>query len=352
MSPTPRDGLRDVPIYQPPQLDVPVRLATNECPYRLPDGFSEDLAEVVKGIRFHRYPDREATGLRQALADRHGMPVETVWAANGSNEVIEQLLLAYGGPGRTALLFEPTYALHSRLAWGTFTETTTVRLKAPFSIGPSQVRRAIESDADVIFVCSPNNPTGNTHPTDVVEKLAAETEALVVVDEAYVEFGGSSALPLVADLPNVVVVRTFSKAFALAAARIGYCFASPEVLDDVRRVRKPYHLSALAQAAGTVALYHAGEAMEILDAIRKERDRLFEALSRIEGVTAYPSDANFVLFRVPEDRLAAEVWQGLLDRGVLIRDFSPAVEGCLRVSAGTPAEVDAFLAAIEEVLSA
>lgn len=345
----PRPGLRDVPIYQPPQLDVPVRLNTNECPYRLPEGFAEDLAEVVRTIRYQRYPDREARGLREALARHVGHPAEALWVANGSNEVIQQLLLAYGGPGRRALLFEPTYAMHSRIARTTFTDVVTVPLEPPFVLASEHVGTAALAQPDMVFMCSPNNPTGNAQPVEATEELAGAVEALVVVDEAYVEFGGKSAAGLVSDHPNVVVVRTFSKAFALAAARLGYCLADPEVVDDLRRVRLPYHLSSLAQAAGTVALYHAEEAMAILDAVRRERDRIVEALGSFEGLTVHPSDANFVLFRPP--RPAAEVWQGLLDRGVLIRDFSAAVPDCLRVTAGTPAEVDAFLTALREVLA-
>jgi histidinol-phosphate aminotransferase len=345
----PRPGLRDAEPYQAPQFDVPVRLNTNECPYRLPGGFAEDLAEVVRSIRFHRYPDREAFGLREGLSRHTGHPVEGVWVANGSNEVIEQLLLAYGGPGRKAVVFEPTYVLHSRLAWTTHTEPVAIPVDPPFSLTQAHAHRALEAAPHVVFVCSPNNPTGNAQPVEVTEELAAGSDALVIVDEAYIEFGGKSAAGLVADHPNLVVVRTFSKALALAAARIGYCLAAPEVVDDLRRVRLPYHLSALAQAAGTVALYHAEDAMAILDRVRRERDRIVEALSAMAGMVVHPSDANFVLFRPP--RPAGDVWQELLDRGVLVRDLSDVVPGCLRVSAGTPDEVDAFLAALGELIS-
>jgi histidinol-phosphate aminotransferase len=346
--PEPRPGLRDVPPYAAPQLDVPVRLNTNECPLPLPEGFSRDLARAVSSLTLNRYPDREALALRTALAERAGHPVEGVWVANGSNEVIEQLLLAYGGPGRRALVFEPTYGLHRRLAWVTHTEVATVALEPPFELGPEEVRRAAELRPDVVFVCSPNNPTGAARPPEVVEELARSEATLVVVDEAYVEFGGKSALPLVRDHPNVVVVRTFSKAFALAGARLGYCLASPEVVEDVRRVRLPYHLSALAQAAGAVALRYADQALAIVEGVRRERDRLLRELQATPGVVAYPSDANFVLFR-PTLRARA-VWEGLLGRGVLVRDVSDAVPGCLRVTVGTRQEVDAFLAALREVL--
>ena len=345
----PRPGLREVPPYRAPQIDVPVRLNTNECPYALPEGFLDDAAAALRTIAFNRYPDRDAVELREAIGAYVGQSGERVWPANGSNEIIQQVLLAYGGPGRRCVLFTPTYVLHAHLAWMTHTEVERVETPEPFAIADDQIRAAKDAGAEIAFVCSPNNPTGNVQRPEVVEDLARSTDALVIVDEAYVEFGGASAAGLVESQPNVVVVRTFSKAFALAAARIGYCVASPEVIDDLQRVRLPYHLSAQSQAVGLAALGHADEALRILDAIRTERDRMFEALSAMPGVAAYPSEANFVLFR--PSRPHDEVWRGLLDRGVLVRDMSAAVPGCLRVSAGTPEETDRFLTALEEVVT-
>jgi histidinol-phosphate aminotransferase len=347
--PEPRTGLREVPPYRAPQLDVPVRLNTNECPYALPGGFLDDLADAVRRIAFNRYPDRDAVELREAIGGYAGQSAERVWPANGSNEIIQQLLLAYGGPGRRCVLFTPTYILHAHLAWMTHTDVVDVQTPEPFRIGDEQIRETKDAGAEIAFVCSPNNPTGNVQRPEVVEQLARSTDALVIVDEAYVEFGGESAARLVAGQPNVVVVRTFSKAFALAAARIGYCIASPEVIDDLQRVRLPYHLSAQSQAAGLAALRHAGEALEILDAIRTQRDRMLDALTEMAGVHAHPSEANFVLFRPA--RPHQEVFDGLLERGVLVRDMSTAVPGCLRVSAGTPEETDRFLEALREVIA-
>ena len=350
MSPAlPRSGLRELEPYQAPQLEVAVRLNTNESPYPLPETFREELAGAVRGLELNRYPDREATDLREAIAKHAGHPVEGTWAANGSNEIIQQLLLAYGGPDRTVTVFEPTYALHERLSWVTHSEIMRLWLAEPWALGSNDVERAIAGDPAVVFVCSPNNPTGNAQPLGTIERLAAGAGALVIVDEAYGEFAGVSAAGLVAEHPNLVVVRTFSKAFALAGARIGYCLASPEVVDDLRRVRLPYHLSALTQAAGLAALRHAGEALAILDAIRSERDRIFHALSAMPGVAAFPSDANFVLLRPPKP--AGDVWRGLLDRGVLVRDMTSVVPGTLRVTAGTAEEVGSFLHALEEVLT-
>jgi histidinol-phosphate aminotransferase len=342
----PRPGLRDIPPYAAPQLDVPARLNTNECPYGLPEGFREDVARSIREIPFNRYPERDCLPLREAIGAHVGHPPAGVWPANGSNEVIQQLLLAYGGPGRRMLLFTPTYVLHAHLAWMTHTDVVDVDTPEPFTIGDAQLDEAVRTAPDVAFVCSPNNPTGNVQPLTVVERLASDLEGLVLVDEAYIEFGGQTAAGLVARHENVVVIRTFSKAFALAGARIGYCLASPQVVEDLQRVRLPYHLSAMSQVVGLTALRHSMEAAPILEAIRAERDRMYEAMVKLPGVRPFPSDANFVLFRT--ERPAREVWQGLLDRGVLVRDMSAAVPGCLRVSAGTPEEGDLFLSALEE----
>lgn len=348
-SPSPRPGLREVGPYDSPQLDVAVRLNANECPVPLPAAFSEDLAVVVRDLALNRYPDGEMAALRDALAARTGHPAEGIWPANGSNEVLTQLLQAYGGPGRSAAVFEPTYVLHRRLCWLTQTELAERRLDQPFRIRDDDIAWAHDAGVDVVFVCSPNNPTGTAQTLDRIVGLAAATDALVIVDEAYADFGGESALPLVTDHANVAVVRTFSKAFALAGARIGYVLASPSLVEDLRRVRLPYHLSALTQAAGVTALRHADEAAASIDAIREQRDRLAEALSRIDGATVFPSQANFVLFQPPGD--AKVTWQALLDRGVLIRDLSGVVPNALRVTAGTAHEVDLFLKLLEEVLA-
>ncbi|HEX4941430.1 MAG TPA: histidinol-phosphate transaminase [Actinomycetota bacterium] len=348
-SPSPRPGLREVGPYDSPQLDVAVRLNANECPVPLPAAYSEDLAVTVRDLPLNRYPDGEMRALRDALAARTGHPADGVWPANGSNEVLTQLLQAYGGPGRSAAVFEPTYVLHRRLCWLTQTDLAERRLDPPFRIGDEDIAWAHEARVDVVFVCSPNNPTGTGQTLDTIAGLAQATGALVIVDEAYADFGGKSALPLVTDHANIAVVRTFSKAFALAGARIGYVLASPTLVDDLRRVRLPYHLSALTQAAGVTALRHGDEAAASIDAIREQRDRLAVALSRIDGATVFPSQANFVLFQPPGD--ATAIWQSLLDRGVLIRDLSAVVPNALRVTAGTEHEVDLFLKSLEEVLA-
>jgi histidinol-phosphate aminotransferase len=352
MTAGPRPGLRVVEPYTSAQHDVTVRLNTNESPYPLPEDFAADLAAAIPTLRLHRYPDGQARRLREELASRTGRLPECLWAANGSNEILAQLLSAYGGPGRTAMTFEPTYVLHARLCWLTHTRHVTSSMTPPFVLGSSEVDRAASVSPDVIFVCSPNNPTGNAQPVEAIDALAAALPgSLIVVDEAYIEFGGATALPIAATRSNVVIVRTFSKAFSLAGARIGYCIGHPDVVEDLQRVRLPYHLSSLTQAAGLAALRHAREALSILDAVCRERDRLLAALREMPGLEAFPSDANFVLFRPSGRRAARDVWKGLLERGVLIRDLTTVVPEGLRVTAGTTHEVDAFLTAMREVLA-
>ncbi len=316
----------------------------------LPAAFSEDLAAAVRDLPLNRYPDGEMTALRDALAARTGHPADGVWPANGSNEVLTQLLQAYGGPGRSAAVFEPTYLLHRRARAGSRRRSSPNAASTHRSTSGARTSRGRTTRASTSSSCAlPTTPPGTAQTLDTIAGLAAATDALVIVDEAYMDFGGESALPLVADHANVAVVRTFSKAFALAGARIGYVLASPTLVEDLRRVRLPYHLSALTQAAGLTALRHADEAAASIDAIREQRDRLVEALSRIDGATVFPSQANFVLFQPPGD--AKATWQALLDRGVLIRDLSGVVPNALRVTAGTAHEVDLFLKSLEEVLA-
>jgi histidinol-phosphate aminotransferase len=350
MTAEPREGLRDTEPYASPQLPVAARLNTNECPHALPERFFDELADAIRDLPLNRYPDGSMRRLREDLAAVHGWTPEGTWTANGSNEILTQLLQAYGGPGRQALLFHPTYLLHARV--GRLTHTTVVERALPedFVMTAAQVAEAREIAPDVLFVCSPNNPTGNAQPVEVVRDLVdALPSSLVIVDEAYGEFlPEASARPLLASRDNLAVVRTFSKAFAMAGARVGYVLASPSIVGDLERVRLPYHLSTLAQTAAIVALRHRSEADRALDAVRLQRDRIASQLTAMPGVVVHPSDANFVLFVPPGDPKA--VWQDLLDRGVLIRDMTAVVPGALRVTAGSEHETGLFLKAIEEVL--
>ncbi|MER5192684.1 histidinol-phosphate transaminase [Streptomyces sp. NPDC002755] len=353
-----RDELRGKSPYGAPQLDVPVRLNTNENPYPLPEPLVERIAERVREAarNLNRYPDRDAVELRTRLAeyltDTSGYAVgpANVWAANGSNEVIQQLLQTFGGPGRTAIGFEPSYSMHGLIARGTGTGWTAGPRNEDFTIDLAAAERAIaEHRPDVVFVTTPNNPTGTAVPAETVlalyEAAQAAKPSMVVVDEAYIEFShGDSLLPLLEGRPNLVVSRTMSKAFGAAGLRLGYLAAHPAVVDAVQLVRLPYHLSAVTQATALAALEHTETLLKYVEQLKSERDRLVSELLAI-GYEVTASDANFVQFGRFAD--AHEVWQQILDRGVLVRDNG--VPGRLRVTAGTPEENDAFLDAVREL---
>jgi histidinol-phosphate aminotransferase len=348
-----RADLAGLQPYGAPQLAVAVRLNTNENPYPPPAALvraiTEAAAEAAAGL--NRYPDRDAVALRDDLAGYlgHGLSRQQVWAANGSNEVIQQLLQAFGGPGRTALGFEPSYSMHPLLARITGTSWVPASREADFGLDPGRVAGLVgELRPDVVFLTSPNNPTGTALPLAVVEAACDAAPGMVVVDEAYAEFarpGTPSALELLARYPRLAVVRTMSKAFALAGARLGYLAADPAVIGSLLIVRLPYHLSALTQAAARAALAHSGELLATVAVLRAERDAAVSWLRALD-LTVADSDANFVMFGEFGDRRA--VWQGMLDRGVLIRETGPP--GWLRVTIGTPAEMTAFRDALGAVL--
>ncbi|MEV0149628.1 MULTISPECIES: histidinol-phosphate transaminase [unclassified Nonomuraea] len=348
-----RDDLRGRTPYGAPQIDVPVRLNTNENPYPPSPELVEDLAGEVRGGAgaLNRYPDRDALELRADLAGYlgHGLDASRVWAANGSNEVLQQILQAFGGYGRTALGFEPSYSMHPIITTGTSTEWIGGAREDDFSLDPAKAAAAVEEHRpDIVFLTSPNNPTGTALPLETIARVLEAAPGMVVVDEAYAEFareGTPSALSLLPAHPRLIVTRTMSKAFAMAGTRLGYLAAHPAVVEALLLVRLPYHLSTLTQAAARVALRHRAELLGTVDALRRERDATVEWL-RGKGLTVADSDANFVLFgRFPERRA---VWEGLLARGVLIREVGPPE--WLRVSIGTGEEMAAFRAALEGVL--
>ncbi|MFJ1811037.1 MULTISPECIES: histidinol-phosphate transaminase [unclassified Streptomyces] len=354
-----RDELRGKSPYGAPQLDVPVRLNTNENPYPLPEPLVERIAERVREAArdLNRYPDRDAVELRTQLAKyltdtaKYEVGPADVWAANGSNEIIQQLLQTFGGPGRTAIGFEPSYSMHGLIARGTGTGWISGPRNEDFTIDLAAAQRAIaEHRPDVVFVTTPNNPTGTAVPAETVLALYEAAQhakpSMVVVDEAYIEFShGDSLLPLLEGRPNLVVSRTMSKAFGAAGLRLGYLAAHPAVVDAVQLVRLPYHLSAVTQATALAALEHTDTLLKYVEQLKSERDRLVSELLAI-GYEVTASDANFVQFGRFAD--AHEVWRRILDRGVLVRDNG--VPGWLRVTAGTPEENDAFLDAVREVM--
>jgi len=350
-----REDLAGRSPYGAPQLDVAVRLNTNENPYPPSAALAADITAAVSQVAtgLNRYPDRNALALRTALADYlgHGLSAAQTWAANGSNEVIQQLLQAFGGPGRSALGFEPSYSMHPLIAQTTSTRWLAARRTSDFGIDAAGAVATVTSEQpDIVFVTSPNNPTGTTVPLATIEAICAAAPGMVVVDEAYAEFSrdpAATALMLLPRFPRLVVVRTMSKAFAMAGARLGYLAADPAVAEALLIVRLPYHLSAMTQAVALAGLRHTGELLDSVAVIRDTRDETVRWL-RATGLQAADSDTNFVLFGVFADSHAA--WQGMLDRGVLVRETGP--EGWLRVSIGTEDEMTAFREALTGVLAA
>lgn len=359
-----RAALRGQSPYGAPQLDVPHMLNTNENTHPVPrvvaDAVATRVAEVAGGL--NRYPDREFTELRGSLAAYlgHGLTPEHMWAANGSNEVLQQILQAFGGPGRSLLTFLPSYSMYPLLAAGTDTTFVDGGRAADYTLSAEHAAAMVrEHRPDVVFLASPNNPTGTALELSVIEAVyeaQAQNEAaggpgaMIVVDEAYAEFaldGTASALSLLPGRERLIVTRTMSKAFALAGARLGYLAADPAVADALRLVRLPYHLSAVTQATALAALEHVDTLLETVADIKAQRDRIVARLREL-GLDPAVSDSNFVFFGHLED--AHAVWEGLLERGVLIRDVG--IPHHLRVTAGTEEETTAFLTALDEVLAA
>ena len=350
-----RDDLRGKSPYGAPQLVVPVRLNTNENPHPPTQALIDDVAASVReaAAELHRYPDRDAVALRADLAayltrqTGVALGVENLWAANGSNEILQQLLQAFGGPGRTAIGFVPSYSMHPIISDGTQTEWLQATRADDFGLDIDVAVAAIESRSpDVVFVTSPNNPSGQSVPLEDLRRILAAVSSrpsgIVIVDEAYGEFSSQpSAVALIAEYPTKLVVsRTMSKAFAFAGGRLGYLIAAPAVIDAMLLVRLPYHLSVITQAAARAALRHADDTLGSVATLIAERQRVTEALTGL-GFRVIPSDANFVLFGEFAD--APATWKRYLDAGVLIRDVG--IPGYLRATTGLAAENDALLAA-------
>jgi histidinol-phosphate aminotransferase len=350
-----RDDLRGQTPYGAPQAPLPVALNVNENTHPVPEEVADDILDAVAlALRdVNRYPDREFTALREGFADYlgYGLSRDQIWAANGSNEVLQHVLQAFAGPGRSAFGFAPTYSMYPLLTRGTGASWMSGLRSHDFTVdAESAASQVAAADPDVVFLCAPNNPTGTAMPLDVIEAVYDATRGVVVVDEAYQEFAPHSepsALALLPGRERLIVSRTMSKAFAFAGARVGYLAADAGVIDALRLVRLPYHLSALTQAAASAALRHASTMLRMVDEIVAQRDRISATLPAL-GYEPYDSSTNFVLFGGVDD--PAAIWQGLYDRGVLIRDVG--IPHHLRVTAGTEAETTAFLDALASLESA
>ena len=346
-----RDDLRALAGYHSAQVDVRVRLNTNESPFPPPAAWRDALAAELSRVEWHRYPDRTARALRETLAGLHHVDVDNVFVGNGSNEVLQTLLLAYAGPGRTVATFEPTYQLHGHIARLVGSSTVEGERRGDFTLDPDELRRVLAAERpEVTFLCSPNNPTGREEPRSIVELALDLAPGLVIVDEAYAQFASWSALDLIDERRPLVVTRTFSKTWSMAAARLGYLIGPRWLVAELDKVTLPYHLDTAKQIAGRLAVEFTEDMDQRVRDIVAERERLSAAMAA-QGVEVFPSGANFILFR-PRRRGGAEVWQALVERGVLVRDCSswPRLDGCLRVTVGTAEENDQFLAALRGVL--
>lgn len=350
-----RKDLVGLTPYGAPQLDVPVRLNVNENPFELSEKVRTAITTAVAHVSkdLNRYPDRDAVALRKELAKFAGadagteLTFENIWPANGSNEVMHLIFQLFGGPGKLAVGFNPTYSMYPDYCRDTFTEYKTVDRNPDFSIDQEKIDQALALNPDIILLASPNNPTGTILDDNLVEYLKAKFNGIVVVDEAYSEFREPdmpSSIPLISGYPHLIVTRTMSKAFSCAGLRLGYAIASPEVIDALQIVRLPYHLSAVTQAVAVAALQNSEELLAQVELLRQERNKLSAWLVE-QGFQVAPSGANFILFGTFADR--DSVWQQLLDQGVLIRQTGPA--GWLRVSIGTPAENELFRSALSSV---
>ena len=349
---TPREQIQAMAGYHSPQVDVPVRLNTNESPFPPPDGWVEALSQVVSSIEWNRYPDRSAEELRDVIAARHGVDPSMVFVANGSNEVLQTILLTYAGHGRTVATFEPTYQMYAQIARVTGAEVVVGERRADMTLDVYEIERVMQKNKpSVTFLCNPNNPTGLVEPRENLDVLLQQATGIVVVDEAYAEFADWSAMDLVAENRPLAVTRTFSKTLSMAALRVGYVVAPTWMVEQLNIAVLPYHLDSFKQAATIAALSFTKEMEERVLLIKSERTRIEEQLSA-HNIQVWSSGSNFVLFH-PQSRPAKQVWEALLNDGVLVRDCSSwaRLDGCLRVTVGTPEENSLFLQAITKALS-
>lgn len=347
----PRNTLAGIVPYDPKYLPAEVMISANENPRPIPQDLQDKISRAITGIALNRYPDPLANRLRTLIGEAWGFSKEHVLLGNGGDEPLFNIALAWGGPGRTMLTTPPTFSVYEANAKLTETKVVSIPRNADFSLDEQAIlERVSEGDIDYVIITSPNNPTGNVASVTFIEQLLETTDALIMVDEAYGEFGGQSMIPHLDSHPNLVVLKTFSKAYSLAGVRLGYIMANPEVIQEFIKVRQPYSVDAVSQTIGEAVYENRALLQPGIDDIIAERSRLFEALSALPQVEAFPSSANFILIRVPH---AADVWQQLFNRSILVRDFSHSagLENCLRITVGTEAENQLLIEALREILS-
>ena len=345
--------LADIEPYDPKYIPAEVMISANENAADVPFELRREIEREVRKVAFNRYPDPLANDLRDLIAEANGLDRDQVLMGNGGDELLFGMALAWGGPGRTFLNMPPTFSVYKNNAQLTNTTIVDIPRLPDFSIDEDAViARLAQGDIDFTIVTSPNNPSGNLADPAFVKRMCEVSDALVMVDEAYFEFSRHTARPLLGSYENLVILRTFSKAFSMAGVRMGYLLGSERVLREFKKVRQPYSVDAVSQAIARVVYANRAEFEKGIELIIEERARLFEALGAMEGVTVYPSAANYILFRLAPAYDAGKVWQQLLDAGVLIRDFSraPGLENCLRVSVGSPEENTRFLEELRNAL--
>lgn len=346
-----RSELDSLIPYDAKEVRADINMSANENPYNMPRDLQERLSGHLNRFAFNRYPDATAPRLRNLIAQANGLDVDNVLIANGGDEIIMNLFLTWGGKGRKFMNFPPTFAMYENDAQVTGTEVVSIPRKENFELDEDAIMsRLAKNDIDLVIVTNPNNPTGNLVNESFLMDMLKATDALVCVDEAYFEFSRATVRPLLERFDNLVILRTFSKAFSLAALRVGYMIASPEIVNTFKKVRQPYSVSAFSQWAAQVVFRDRALFENAIEEIVYERGKMIDALGGINGVEVFDSESNFILFRVSH---ASRVWRELLhEYSILIRDVSreEGLENCLRVSVGTPAQNQAFLSALREIV--
>lgn len=347
----PRPEVGRLSAYEAPEPAAEVNLAANENPENLPEPVLERIREIAASTAFNRYPDARTLELRKSLAETNGVRLENVIVGNGGDEILVHVCLAFGGMQRASLTFPPTFSMYEIISTSTGTVSSSVRRRADFCVDEDEALRAA-AESDLVFLANPNNPTGTLESRETVERLASATKGLFVLDEAYCEFAGVTYLDLLDELENLLVLRTFSKAFSMAGLRVGYLIARPEVISELQKVRLPYNSNVFSQSAALAATQYKSLFDERIRAIVSERERVRQELEEVRGIEVLPSRANFLLLRVLE-RDAYEVWQRLLEQGVLVRNFTgdELLDRYLRVTIGLRTENDRFLAALGDALN-
>lgn len=345
-----REDLKELLPYNAPYYPSVIKLDANENPYPFPEDVLEEIYRETVAAGFNRYPDPMAVQLRKSLADYTGVSPDNIMVGNGSDELILDLMLTFG-TGAKFVVASPSFVMYELQGQIASSIRIDVPRRSDFHLDVEAMQKAAnQPGVKMVVICTPNNPTGTATPRSEIESILANTGALVVVDEAYGEFGGESCIPLLDSYPNLIILKTFSKAFGLAGLRIGYLLAGAPVINELLRVKQPFNLNVFSQIAARLVMKNLKPFQERIGTILKERDFLFAELSAIPGVETFPTEANFILFRTGLP--AARVYQGLLERGVLVRSVdSPGLPRCLRVSVGMPEENITFLAAIKEILA-